>query len=38
MKADFEKKHREFLSYERFVRGVKRLREKGVIKEVIEEK
>ena len=35
MKADLEKKHREFLSYERFVRRVKKLKEKGVIKEVI---
>ena len=38
MKADFEKKHKDFLSYERFVRRVKKLKEKGVIKEVIEEK
>jgi len=35
MKADFEKKHRDFLSYERFVIKVKELKEKGVIKEVI---
>jgi len=36
MRADFEKKHREVLSYERFVRRVKRLKEMGVIKEVID--